>query len=105
MLQQHHREIKRDTPHIRKSFERETELTRCWDRERSKAMAKKHVDDPESDDSTLKSDVLDCEFCGTSFSWKADLKKRMKEIFTSDLNVNYVMTFHALVNRLRLTSV
>ena len=66
MLQQHHREINRDTQHIRKSFEGETEKTR-WS-QRSKAMAKKNDDDPESDnDSNLKSDVLDCEFCGTRF--------------------------------------
>ena len=46
-------------------------------------MAKKNDDDPESDnDSNLKSDVLDCEFCRTKFLWKADLKKHKKETFS-----------------------
>ena len=104
MLQQHHKDIKIDSPHIRKSFEGETLKTRWW--ERSKALAKKNDDDPESDDSTLKSDVLKCEFSGKRFSWKAGLRK---EILTSggslNLNVKFAMTFHVLVNRLRLTSV
>ena len=83
MGQQHHREINRDTQHIRKSFKGETEKTRWW--ERSKAMAKKNDDDPESDnDTNLMSNVLDCEFCGTRFRWKADLKKHKKEIFSSE---------------------
>ena len=81
MLQQHDKDIKIDSPHIRKSFEGETLKTRWW--ERSKALAKKNDDDPESDDSTLKSDVLKCEFCGKRFSWKAGLRKHKKEILTS----------------------
>lgn len=81
MLQQLHSDMKIDTPHIRKSFEGETEKTRWW--ERSKAMAKKNEDDPESDDSSHKLDELKCEYCGARFSWKKDLKKHQKEIFSS----------------------
>ena len=83
MLKHHYNiETKGDTGHVRKSFEGETEKTGWW--ERNKALAKKNDEDPESDDdSNLKSKELNCEFCGTKFRWKANLKKHQREIYST----------------------